>query len=231
MLQESRRDCAVSAGQTQMPSFIYAGQGGPLSLGPLEALLEAGFRPSAVLMPEHSHGMNKPKSLPVRPPNDPDSLAYMSHEEALPLIGWQRGNETEIMAKMAEIEPELVVCSCFPWRIPPALLALPRYGWWNLHPSLLPAYRGPDPLYWQQQAREVETGITLHQMDEAFDTGPILLAATVSLSLTDLRDSEQRLGAEGGQLLVNAVQQLMAGQLMSYAQDESRASYQSLRSK
>lgn len=221
----------MSTGQTQMPSFIYTGQGGPLSLGPLEVLLEAGFRPSAVLMPERSNVPNKQKSLPVRPPDDPDSLAYMSHEEALPLLAWQRGNEAEIMEKMAEFKPELVVCSCFPWRIPAALLAAPRHGWWNLHPSLLPAYRGPDPLHWQQQARETATGITLHQMDEEFDTGPILGAARVSLSLAHLRESEQLLGVEGGQLVVNALQQLMAGRLISQPQDETLASYQSLRSK
>jgi len=219
----------VTTVQTQIPSFIYAGQGGPLSLEPLEVLLEAGFRPSAVLMPERSQGMNKEKSLPVRPPNDPDSLAYMSHEEALPLINWQRGNEAEVLKKMAEFEPKLVICSCFPWRIPATLLALPTHGWWNLHPSLLPAYRGPDPLYWQQQAGETATGITLHQMDESFDTGPVLGATSITLPLMHLRESEQILGEAGGQLLINALPQLMSGHLISQPQDETQASYQSLR--
>ncbi|NNG14670.1 MAG: hypothetical protein HKM22_05870, partial [Gammaproteobacteria bacterium] len=197
-----------------MPSFIYAGQGGPLSLGPLEVLLEAGYRPSAVLISEGSYGPNKQKSLPVRPPREPDSLANMAYEEGLSLLGWQRGNEAEITAQMAELGSELVVCSCFPWRIPAALLAVPRHGWWNLHPSLLPAYRGPDPLFWQQQAGDTTTGITLHQMDEELDTGPILGAATVSLPLAHLRESEQILGVEGGQLVVRALEQLMAGRLV-----------------
>jgi methionyl-tRNA formyltransferase len=214
-----------------MPSFIYAGQGGPLSLGPLEVLLEAGYRPSAVLMPEHGLRPNKQKNLPVRPPREPDSLAYMAYEEALPLLGWQQGKETEITEEMAELAPDLVVCSCFPWRIPASLLVLPRQGWWNLHPSLLPTYRGPDPLYWQQQASETSTGITLHQMDEGLDTGAILAYSTVSLPLAHLRESEQILGIEGGQLLVTALEQLMAGQLEPKPQDEARASYQSLPNK
>lgn len=224
MLQGRKRDCAVTQGQTQIPSFIYAGQGGPLSLGPLEVLLEGGYRPSAVLIPEAANGA----SMPVRPPQAPDSLGYMAYEEGLPLLGWQRGKEPEIIAKITDLVPELVICSCFPWRIPPSLLAAAREGWWNLHPSLLPAYRGPDPLYWQQRARETATGVSLHRMDEGFDTGPILGSLSVKLPLADLHESEQILGAEAGRLVVNVLQQLMAGKLVARAQDESRASYQSL---
>lgn len=214
----------MTQGQTQIPSFVYAGQGGPLSLRPLEVLLEAGYRPSAVLIPEAAKG----ESMPVRPPQGPDSLSYMAYEEGLPLLGWQYGKEPEIIAKMRELAPDLVICSCFPWRIPPALLAVARQGWWNLHPSLLPAYRGPDPLYWQQRARETATGVSLHLMDEGFDTGPILGRRPVKLPLADLYESEQILGAEAGRLVVHALQQLMAGQLVAQAQDESQASYQSL---
>jgi methionyl-tRNA formyltransferase len=155
----------------------------------------------------------------------------MAYEEELTLFCWQRGKEAEIAAKMAALGTQLVVCSCFPWRIPAALLSVPRYGWWNLHPSLLPAYRGPAPLFWQQQAGETATGITLHQMDEGLDTGPILGAVTVSLHLADWRESEQILGAEGGQLVVRALEQLMASQLVFQPQDEARASYQPLPNK
>jgi len=155
----------------------------------------------------------------------------MARRDGLPLRCWQRGNGVEIAAQIAELGTELVICSCFPWRIPASLLTLPRYGWWNLHPSLLPAYRGPDPLFWQQQAGETTTGISLHQMDEGFDTGPILGATTVSLPLAHLRESEQILGAEGGQLVVRALEQLMAGQLVSQPQDEANASYQPLPNK
>ena len=215
--------------QTQMPSFIYAGQGGPLSLAPLEGLLEAGFRPSAVLMPESVDAIDKKKSLPVSPVNDPDSLAYMAHEEDLPLLSWQKTNQSGILAKMSELSPDLVICSCFPWRIPSALLDLPEYGWWNLHPSLLPSYRGPNPLYWQQQANETATGISLHQMDDNFDTGPILATAECKLRLVDLRESEELLGVEGGRLLVSALKDLMDGELVPEPQDEALASYQSSR--
>lgn len=214
-----------------MPLFIYAGQGGPLSRRPLEALLEAGYRPQAVLMPVTANTSNPSKSLPVRPPRDPDSLAFMAFEEDLPLLGWQQGKEAEIAAEITELGPQLVVCSCFPWRVPPRLLGIPRYGWWNLHPSLLPAYRGPDPLFWQQRAAESKTGISLHQMDEGFDTGPILGQAAVSLALGDLREAEQRLGAEGGQLLLRALQELMAGELRPRPQATAGASYQPLPNK
>jgi methionyl-tRNA formyltransferase len=214
-----------------MPVWIYAGQGGPLSLGPLEALLEAGYRPSAVLMAERGDWPDKQKTLPVRPPREPDSLAYMAYESALPMLRWQQGKEAEMAAKMAELGTELVICSCFPWRVPATLLAVPRQGWWNLHPSLLPAYRGPDPLFWQQRAGETATGITLHQMDEGLDTGPILARSAVRLPLADLREAEHILGAAGGQLAVQALERLMSGKLVSQPQDEAQASYQPLPNK
>ena len=75
---------------------------------------------------------------------------------------------------LASVEPDLVVCMGFPWKIPPDALAVPRLGWLNGHPSLLPRHRGPLPIAWAIREGDEEIGITFHLMDAELDTGPIL---------------------------------------------------------
>jgi methionyl-tRNA formyltransferase len=78
-------------------------------------------------------------------------------------------------------EPDLVLCLGFPWKIPPAALAVPRLGAVNGHPSLLPRYRGPSPVAWAIRNGESEIGFTFHRMDAELDTGAILAQAAVPL--------------------------------------------------
>jgi len=86
-------------------------------------------------------------------------------------------------------EPDLVLCTGFPWRIPAAALAVPTLGWVNGHPSLLPEYRGPTPMAWAVRNGETEIGLTYHRMDEDFDTGAILAQGSVPLGDEDTLSS------------------------------------------
>lgn len=71
-------------------------------------------------------------------------------------------------------ELDLLVCFGFSWRLPPAVLKTPRYGVLNIHSSMLPEYRGPAPLLWAVRNGDTHFGVTVHRMDEDFDTGPVL---------------------------------------------------------
>ncbi len=73
---------------------------------------------------------------------------------------------------IAELAPDLIVSASFPYRIPPEVTAIPRIGAVNLHPSPLPAFRGPNPLR-QFYEDAPELGATLHRTEEGFDTGVI----------------------------------------------------------
>jgi methionyl-tRNA formyltransferase len=79
------------------------------------------------------------------------------------------------------LEPDLLLCAGFPWKIPADALAVPKLGAVNGHPSLLPRYRGPMPMAWAVRNGETEVGITFHRMDADFDTGPILAQARFEL--------------------------------------------------
>lgn len=69
---------------------------------------------------------------------------------------------------------DLVIVFGFAWKIPRAVLAIPRLGVMNVHVSMLPKYRGPAPLLWAIRNGDTTGGITVHWMDEDFDTGNIL---------------------------------------------------------
>ena len=81
---------------------------------------------------------------------------------------------TSIAPLLRSVEPDLVVCMGFPWKIPADALAVPTHGWLNGHPSLLPLHRGPTPVAWAIRSGDDEIGITFHRMDAELDTGPIL---------------------------------------------------------
>lgn len=69
---------------------------------------------------------------------------------------------------------DLLVCYGFSWRLPRSVLQIPRYGVLNIHSSLLPKYRGPAPVLWAIRNGDADLGLTVHRMDEEFDTGPVL---------------------------------------------------------
>ena len=86
-----------------------------------------------------------------------------------------------IASLLGPYEADLALCTGFPWKIPADALSVPRRGWMNGHPSLLPHYRGPSPVSWAIRNGERELGFTFHRMDAELDTGAILAQGTIEL--------------------------------------------------
>ena len=113
---------------------------------------------------------------------------------------------------LASVEPDLVVCMGFPWKIPPEALAVPRLGWLNGHPSLLPRHRGPLPVAWAIREGDEEIGITFHRMDAELDTGPILAQRRYPLGELQPPDTfYPEFGPTVGEALAEALERLGAG--------------------
>jgi methionyl-tRNA formyltransferase len=113
---------------------------------------------------------------------------------------------------LASVDPDLVVCMGFPWKIPPDALAVPRLGWLNGHPSLLPRHRGPVPVAWAIRAGDEEIGITFHRMDAELDTGPILAQRPYPIGEPQSPDTfYPELGQVVGETLAEALERLAAG--------------------
>ncbi len=98
--------------------------------------------------------------------------------------------------------PELIIVAAYGKILPKALLELPRLGCVNVHASLLPKYRGAAPIQWAIARGEAETGVTLMQMDEGLDTGPMLARARLPIAPDDTGGSlTEKLALLGGELL------------------------------
>jgi methionyl-tRNA formyltransferase len=113
---------------------------------------------------------------------------------------------------LASVEPDLVVCMGFPWKIPSDALAVPRLGWLNGHPSLLPRHRGPLPVAWAIREGDEEIGITFHRMDAELDTGPIFAQRPYPLGEPQSPDTfYPELGLVVAEALGEALERLAAG--------------------
>lgn len=95
------------------------------------------------------------------------------------------GSTRKLAASLAAYEPDVLLVFGFNWRLPPDVLAVPRLGTLNVHPSALPKYRGPSPIPWAIRNGDPCMGITVHRMTERIDAGPIL-AQVDDLPLPDL---------------------------------------------
>jgi methionyl-tRNA formyltransferase len=200
------------------------------SVPPLQALLQAEMVPSCVVIPGSSGAppveeiLSVPiHGLPMMPiATSTPSIVSIAHGADIPIIAANGLKSLELRELLEGFTPDLIVTACFPWRLPAAILDLPRYGCLNVHPSLLPRWRGPEPLLWTFLADDPITGTTIHLMDKEFDTGPILLQETLPVDDgVNGAALEQRLAELGGELLVQAVPGQMNGSLFPIAQHQS----------
>lgn len=127
-------------------------------------------------------------------------------------------------AAIARARPDLIVTACFPWRLPPAVLSLPPLGCLNIHPSLLPRGRGPEPVFWTFRRGERVSGVTVHLMDAGLDTGPILAQEPVEvLPGSRAPELERDLMARGGRLVAELLPAWARGEMSPQPQDDASA--------
>jgi methionyl-tRNA formyltransferase len=188
----------------------------------LLALLEAGAEVVAVVVPAPPGAPPLAPAPPVAPPDSfigvgqppPPGPLQVAAARGLPALAVGRRAEPALATAIAAYRPDLACVLCWPWRIPPALLAVPRLGFLNLHPAPLPELRGPEPLFWAFQEGRRQTAVTLHWMDEQFDTGDIAARAPVSLPAGIGWDAaEERVAVAGAALLQELVPRLASGEV------------------
>jgi methionyl-tRNA formyltransferase len=136
--------------------------------------------------------------------------------------------DAQTLSILHEYEPDFLCVACFSLLIPPSILSLPRLGCLNVHPALLPANRGPVPLFWTFREGDEYTGVTIHSMEEKMDSGAILsqerLAVPEGIRYKQL---EVECARRGGVLLARTVWEVFKGDAQSVPQDETKSSYHS----
>ena len=135
----------------------------PAILGLAEAARGAGLEPVAVLTPRD-----------VRSAEDVERRAAVVAEAPDDLDVCFVADKADLVRLTTAYEPAIGLCAGYRWLLPPEVLAIPRLGVVNSHPALLPRHRGPYPFAWAIREGDAELGLTLHLMDETFDTGPVL---------------------------------------------------------
>jgi len=132
----------------------------------LEALAERHDVVLAVTQPDKPAGRGlKLKESPV---------ATRAKELGIPVLKPKRlKKNAEFLEAFRELSPDAAVVAAYGKIIPPEVLAVPKHGFLNLHPSLLPKYRGAAPVNWALIEGETETGVSIMRLDEGMDTGPL----------------------------------------------------------
>lgn len=145
-------------------------------------------------------------------------------EWGVPVITPERVNHPETLAQITAWAPDVVVVVAYGQLLGRALLALPRLGCVNLHLSLLPRHRGAAPIQWSIAEGDVESGVTVMQMDAGMDTGDILSQQAEPIHGDDTAASlGRRLAALGAGLLARTLVELAAGRTTRRPQDSAAA--------
>ncbi len=150
-------------------------------------------------------------------------LAFQHH---LPVYQPEDPNDPAFVATMKRLAPDFLFSCYYRHMLKKPILDLPVRGALNMHGSLLPKYRGRVPVNWVLVKGEMETGMTLHYMEEKADRGDIVAQNRVSITTEDTAFTlfaKMTVAAE--QLLRDTYPLLRAGQAPRVPQDHSRASY------
>lgn len=194
-------------------NFAFFG-GEPLSVPTLQKLHQKGLVPGLIISnPDKPQGRNLEI---VSPPT-----ALWAKEHDIPLLQPEKLKKEDIQ----NIFDFFVVVS-YGKIIPKEILDLPKLGTINVHPSLLPLYRGPSPIVTPILNGDIETGVTIIKIDEEMDHGPILAQDKIPLSGNESReDLEKSLAELGGELLVKIIPEFIKNKIKPRAQDHKMATY------
>ena len=145
-------------------------------------------------------------------------------EMGIPVLQPVSFRPVEARQELASFRPDVIVVAAYGKLLPASVLELPPHGCLNIHPSLLPRYRGPSPVVTAILDGVSETGVTLMLLDEGMDTGPIVAQQKYELNGTETALSlTEDLFKAGGRLLVDRLQSWAAGQISPIAQEDALA--------
>ena len=187
------------------------------AVGTLEALITGGYEIALVVtQPDKPQG----RKMELTPP--PVKVCALQH--GLEVYQPTRVREQSSMEYLKKYEPDMIVVAAFGQILPKELLELRKYGWINVHASLLPNYRGSAPIQWSILNGDAETGVTIMRMDTGIDTGDMIAKRTVPIEEEDTGGSLfDKLAEVGAKLLVDTIPSIVDGTATYTKQDEACA--------
>jgi len=155
-----------------------------------------------------------------------NAIRNLAKKKKLPLLEISSLKDEKIQEKIKKLKPDLGIVCDFGFIIPKKVIDIPTNGIVNIHPSLLPEFRGPTPIQSTILSGVKKTGVTIMLINEKVDDGPILSQAKVKLRQTEnyqiLHDHLAKLGAA---LLLNTIPYYLTGELKPVPQNFKKATY------
>jgi methionyl-tRNA formyltransferase len=189
------------------------------SVRPLKYLIADGYKVvAAYTQPDKSAGRGRLLS--------PSPVKRYAGTLQLPVLQPRNFRSSATIAELAAFAPDVMIVAAFGQILPKAVLDIPRYGCINVHPSLLPRFRGVSPVPAAILAGDEFTGVSIMLLDPGMDTGPILTRVQLPVLPWDTTGSlTERLARIGGELLVDILPYWIRGEMEPRPQDDSKATY------
>ena len=185
----------------------------------LDHLLRSGFNIALVLtQPDRPAGRGMKTTA--------SAVKRLALSHGLKLQQPQTLKEPALIDELKRLYPDVIVVAAYGLILPKAVLRLPRLGCINIHASLLPRWRGAAPIQHALLAGDTETGISIMQMDEGLDTGPVLMQVRLRITANDTAQTlHDKLAQLGGEAIVRTLHGLERGELQPQCQPQQGASY------
>lgn len=205
---------------SKKPTFAFFGTP-ELAVWVLEELATVGIMPSLVVT---SNDKPVGRSLVVTPP----PAKVWADEHGIPVLQAASLKERSMVPELANSEWDLFIVAAYNIILPAWVLATPKHGVLNVHPSLLPKFRGPSPIRSSilTDARDA-VGVSIMKLDEAVDHGPLVAQARVELPMWPVpgHELDELLFREGGRLLAEVIPLYLNGAITPEEQNHAEATY------
>ncbi len=183
----------------------------------LEGLIKSGHKPFLVFT-EPDKPVGRKQII------TPSKVKSLAEKYNIPVV--QPEKISQFAAEIEKLKPSLIIIASFGQIIPKKILEIPQYGCLNVHPSLLPKYRGPSPIQFTIINGDKKTGVTIIRISEKIDAGPILSQKEIEIDPKETYESlHDKLAEAGAKLLLEVLLKLPKGQAPFRLQDDSKASY------
>lgn len=194
------------------PNVIFMGTP-QFAVPSLRALVEGPYSITVVTQPDRPSGRGGRLTSP------PVKIA--AEELGLPTMQPETLRDPDVRARLADLRPAATVLVAYGEYVPPSILDLPTQGSINLHPSLLPRWRGSTPIQSTILAGDDTTGVTIIKMDRGFDTGPIIAQSATAIEPEETYpELAARLAQLGAELLAETLPLWLRGEIVPAPQPE-----------
>ena len=183
----------------------------------LEGLIEDGWNVVGVVtQPDRPSGRGRKVS--------PPPVSQVAQAHGILVLQPKKLKDSVFLEDLADLAPDMMVVAAYGKILPREVLLLPPLGCYNVHASLLPAFRGPAPVRWAIIDGERTTGITIFRMDEGMDTGDLLVAESLEIDPNETAGNlTERLARLAARIITPSLRDIAGGKARFVPQDHEKA--------